>query len=202
LVYVIWPQRYNRGMNSLVIATLILLFTGTASAHQPQVDCQSVLAGGVFTTPGKGMRSVEKYKRPPMAAFEIGGDGSVSKIRLIRHSGSKDVDEKFVASVSQWKYRARPGCGVLKVRLAAGFIPDADTAIEVAEPELNRTFGAHLIKSEKPITAGLLGDTWIVSGTLYCDDGKGGKTTMCLGGVATAHLSKADGRVLKIFHTM
>jgi hypothetical protein len=43
---------------------------------------------------------------------------------------------------------------------------------------------------------------WIVSGTLYCNDGKGGRTTWCVGGAATAHLSKADGRILKTFHTM
>jgi hypothetical protein len=183
--------------------TLILVLTVAASAKEPRADCQDVTTERGFDATGADMRSVagQKYKRPPMATFEIREDGSVSKVRLVRHSGSREVDEKFLASVSQWKYRSRPGCEVMKVQLAAGFIPNADAAIKVAEPELIRIYGAHMIKSERPITAGLLGDMWIVSGTLYCN-GKGGKTTICPGGVATAHLSKADGRLLKIFHTM
>ena len=35
----------------------------------------------------------------------------------------------------------------------------------------------------------------------HCGDGKGGTTTVCVGGVATAHLSKSDGRILRMFHT-
>jgi len=87
------------------------------------------------------------------------------------------------------------------VRLAAGLIPNEVTALKVAEPELIHAYGASVIASERPLTAGLSGGIWIVSGTLHCTDGKGRTTTHCMGGVATAHLSKSDGRVVEIFRT-
>lgn len=88
------------------------------------------------------------------------------------------------------------------MRLAAGRIPNEGTALKVAEPELIALYGASVIDSERPLTAGLSENMWIVSGTLHCSDGKGGTATVCVGGVATAHLSKSDGRVLELFHTM
>jgi hypothetical protein len=66
-------------------------------------------------------------------------------------------------------------------------------------PELIRTFGAQLIKSERPITAGLLGDTWIVSGSLHCN-GKGGRTTICLGGVASPPVEGRRARAQNLSH--
>jgi hypothetical protein len=137
-----------------------------------------------------------------MVAYEVQEDGDVRKLHLVRHSGVKELDRKLLLAASQWKYQARRGCGTAKVRLAAGLIPNEGTALGVAEPELIRIYGASVIASERPLTAGLSGNMWIVSGTLHCSDGKGGTTTICVGGVATAHLSKSDGRVLAIFHTM
>jgi hypothetical protein len=137
-----------------------------------------------------------------MVAYEVQENGDVRKLQLVRHSGIKELDGKLPLAASNWKYQARPGCGIAKVRLAAGLIPNEGTALRVAEPELIRMYGASVIASERPLTAGLSGDMWIVGGTLHCSDGKGGTTTVCVGGVATAHLSKSDGRVLEIFHTM
>jgi hypothetical protein len=143
----------------------------------------------------------EKYRRPPMVAYEVQENGDVRKLRIDRHSGIKELDGKLLSTASQWKYQARPGCGIVKVRLAAGPIPNEGTALRVAEPELIRIYGASVIASERPLTAGISGNMWIVGGTLHCSDGNGGTTTVCVGGVATAHLSRSDGRVLEIFHT-
>ena len=118
---------------------------------------------------------------------------------MIGDSGIYELDQELLAAASNWKYQARPGCGSVKVPLAAGSIPDKTTALKVAEPELIRIYGERIIRSEQPLDAGVSGDTWIVNGTLHCSDGKGGRTSICLGGVATAHLSKSDGRVLQIF---
>jgi hypothetical protein len=41
---------------------------------------------------------------------------------------------------------------------------------------------------------------WTINGTLHCPDGKGGATTMCVGGTAEVELSKTDGRILKMIH--
>jgi hypothetical protein len=136
-----------------------------------------------------------------MVAYEVQEDGGIRALRLVRHSGIKELDQELLAAASNWKYQARPGCASVKVPLAAGPIRDQSVALKVAEPELIRIYGARLIHSERPLNAGLMGDMWIVGGTLHCSDGKGGTTTICVGGVATAHLSKSDGRVLEIFHT-
>jgi hypothetical protein len=81
-------------------------------------------------------------------------------------------------------------------------VPDAETAVKVAEAALVRIYGKKVIESERPFTARLEGNVWFVSGTLHCSDGKGGTTSNCVGGVATAKVSKTDGHILATWHTM
>jgi TonB family protein len=183
-------------------ATILILMTAPiafSQTNQSAADCKSlVLQSGSAAIEEVQPRKGEKSRRPPMVAYEVQEDGDVRKLRLVRHSGIKELDRKLLLAASQWKYQARPGCGIVKVRLAAGLIPNADTALRVAEPELIRMYGA----SERPFTAESWGDIWIVGGTLHCGHHKGGTPTLCPGGVATAHLSKSDGRVIEIFHTL
>jgi TonB family protein len=190
-------------MRTLAVAILIFLPSIIlARSNQPRAGCDSaVLGSGSTAVENAADRQDEKYRRPAIVKYEIEEDGAVRKVKLVYSSGVKNLNDRLLAAASQWKYQARPGCGVMKVSLAAGSIPDADTAIKVAEPEMIRIYGAGVIKSERPIAATLSGDIWIVTGTLYCKDGKGRITTVCFGGVATAHLSKSDGRILNIFHT-
>jgi NTF2 fold immunity protein len=190
-------------MKLLTAAFLTLAFAPNAPSQVNQSDCKSLALQSGSTQirepqPQKG----EKYHRPPMVAYEVQEDGDIRGLRLVRHSGIKEFDQELLGVVSKWKYLARPGCGSVKVPLAAGPIPDQTTALKVVEPELIRIYGARVIGSEKPLNADLSGDMWIVGGTLHCSDGKGGTTTICVGGVATAHVAKSDGRVLEIFHTM
>ena len=186
----------------IAAAILILTFAPIAlsQTNQSGADCKSL----VMQSGSAAIEDVQPQKSRwlPMVAYEVQADGDVRKLRLVRHSGNKELDGKLLSSASQWKYQARPGCGIVKVQLAAGLIPNEATALRVAEPELVRIYGASVIASERPFTVGLSGDIWIVSGTLHCGDGKGGTTTVCVGGVATAHLSKSDGRILRMFHTM
>lgn len=197
--------RYNRSIVKLTAAAIVILTFAPillSQTNQSGTDCKFLImrsgsAAIEEVQPQKG----EKYRRPPMVTYEVLENGDVRNLRLVRHSDIKELDEKLLSIASQWKYQTRPGCGVVKVRLAAGLIPNETTALKVAEPELIHAYGASVIASERPLTAGLSGGIWIVSGTLYCTDGNGGTTTHCVGGVATAHLSKSDGRVVEIFHT-
>jgi len=180
---------------ALSFAPVLLSQTGRTGT-----DCKALVMRSEVTAidevqPQEG----EKYRRPPMVAYEVQENGDIRKLRLVRHSGIKELDEKLLSAAVQWKYEARPGCTALKVRLAGGPVPNETTALKMAEPELRRVYGASLIASERPLKARLWGEIWVVSGTLYC--GKGRKGTDCVGGVATAHLSKSDGRVVDIFHT-
>ena len=81
-----------------------------------------------------------------------------------------------------------------------GFVPDAKTAVKIAEAVLIPVYGEKQIESERPFKAMLGNGVWTVDGTLHCPDGKGGMTTMCVGGAAEVELSKTDGRILKMIH--
>jgi TonB family protein len=189
-------------LTTAAILILMLRPIALSQTNQAGADCKSlVMQSGSGSTEDVQPQKGEKSRRTPMAAYEVQEDGDVRKLRLVRRSGIKELDSKLLLAASKWKYEARPGCGIVKVRLAAGFISNEVTALRVAEPELIRIYGAGVIASERPLTGGLSGDMWIVNGTLHCGDGKGGSTTLCAGGVAIAYLSKSDGRVLKIFHT-
>ena len=190
-------------MKLLTAACLALLFAPSAFSQANQTDCKLLVLETTLAQTHKVSRQKgEKYRRPPMVAYEVQPDGTVRNLRLVRHSGIKDLDQELLDVASSWKYRARPGCGSARVPLAAGPILDKATALKVAEPELIRTYGERIIRSEQPLDANLSGDMWIVGGTLHCSDGKNGTITACVGGVATAHLTKSDGRVLQIFHTL
>ena len=82
----------------------------------------------------------------------------------------------------------------------SGFVPDAKTAIKIAEAVLIPVYGEKQVESERPFKAVLENDVWTVDGTLRCPVGKGGRTTMCDGGTAEVKLSKADGRTLRMIH--
>jgi hypothetical protein len=72
-----------------------------------------------------------------------------------------------------------------------GFVPDAQTAISIAEAVWIPIYGESKIKGEAPFKATLSGDTWTVWGSL---------PPGVLGGTAVAKISRTDGRILGITH--
>jgi hypothetical protein len=81
-----------------------------------------------------------------------------------------------------------------------GYVPNSETAVQIAEAVLVPVYGRQKIESEKPFNAELKDGVWTVSGTLHCSDGNGGTTTHCVGGVAVVTISKADARILSMIH--
>jgi hypothetical protein len=81
-----------------------------------------------------------------------------------------------------------------------GYVPDSETAVQIAEAVLVPVYGKKHIESERPFIAKLKDGVWTVSGTLHCPDGKGGTTTHCVGGVAVVEISKADAHILSMVH--
>ena len=79
----------------------------------------------------------------------------------------------------------------------AGYVPDAATAVKIAEAVLIPVYGEQRIASERPFKAKLDGDVWTIDGTLYCADGK---TGICSGGTARVRLSRNDARILFMIH--
>lgn len=72
-----------------------------------------------------------------------------------------------------------------------GFVPDAKTAIQVAEAVLIPIYGEAQIVSERPFKAELTGKTWHVEGSLPVG---------ASGGVAEVWISKNDCKVLRVTH--
>ena len=82
-------------------------------------------------------------------------------------------------------------------------VPDAATALSIAEPALIKTYGKRQIDYERPLTAKLDGGIWTVYGTLCCPDRDGHRTCeegKCVGGVAVLKLRQSDGKILSIMH--
>ena len=79
-----------------------------------------------------------------------------------------------------------------------GYVPNSDTAVQIAEAALVPVYGKKTIESERRFTAELKDGVWTVSGTLRCPDGEGGTTTHCDGGVAVVTISRADARILSM----
>lgn len=76
-----------------------------------------------------------------------------------------------------------------------GFVPNAKTAIKVAEPILDSIYGEDKIRKEKPLNAELDNNVWIIRGVLHSPKGH-----VAVGGVAEIHISKKDCRVLFVSH--
>lgn len=79
----------------------------------------------------------------------------------------------------------------------AGFVPNAETAVKVAEAVLIPVYSERLVLSERPFKAKLEGDVWTVQGTLHCG---AAQETDCRGGTAEVKISKASGEILHMIH--
>jgi hypothetical protein len=91
--------------------------------------------------------------------------------------------------------------GMLLAQTASAPVQDEKTAVAIGEAALIPVYGERQIRSEEPFTAKLDGDVWMVSGTLYCADNNGHRTTKnCEGGTAVVRVSKKDGRILSMTH--
>ncbi len=80
------------------------------------------------------------------------------------------------------------------VRPPDGFVPNAKTAVKIGEAVLIPVYGEKQIDSERPFTAKLHRDVWIVTGTLNCG------TPQCHGGTAVVKISKGSGQILFMTH--
>lgn len=77
-------------------------------------------------------------------------------------------------------------------RPSKGYVPDADTAIRIAEAVWMPIYGKDLLDTEKPFEASLSGDVWTVTGRL--------PEGMLFGGVAEIDIRKSNGQILRVNH--
>lgn len=72
-----------------------------------------------------------------------------------------------------------------------GFVPDAETAVRVAEAILGRIFGEDILAPQRPFRVMLRDGRWIIKGSI---------PEHALGGVAHIEISQGDGRILRVAH--
>ena len=61
----------------------------------------------------------------PQVRYSIAEDGTVGDLVVTQSGGSKAIDDAVRSLVSQWKYRASPGCGRREVNAQIEIDPDA-----------------------------------------------------------------------------
>jgi hypothetical protein len=72
-----------------------------------------------------------------------------------------------------------------------GFVPNAETAVKIAEAVLIPIYGEKQILSERPFKASRQGEVWTVSGIL---------PPGYVGGVAVVKISRRTGEILSVVH--
>jgi len=77
----------------------------------------------------------------------------------------------------------------------SGFVPNAATAIRIAEAIWIPIYGEAQIEGERPFTATLKDGLWTVTGSLHAAPG-----LEAIGGVALAEIARRDGRILRVSH--
>lgn len=82
----------------------------------------------------------------------------------------------------------------LSVKPKDGFVPNAETAVKIAEAVLIPVYGEKKISEERPFKATRQGDIWRVRGTLNCG------SPNCEGGTAVVRISKTTGKILFVGH--
>ena len=86
-----------------------------------------------------------------------------------------------------------------------GFVPDAKTAIRIAEAALAGRFGDKVVEADQPFTAKLQNEIWIVVGSVSCDHeqslNSATEAHLCMGGTGSAKISKRDGTILELHQT-
>ena len=107
-------------MRLIVVTTLATVIVGRPLHAQPPGPitdkCKAQIVNPRSTSEpvrAKGA-TYAGYKRSPIIAFEVDEAGTLSQLKIKRHSGSQAADELALASVKNWKYKPRPGCGVLQ----------------------------------------------------------------------------------------
>jgi hypothetical protein len=78
-----------------------------------------------------------------------------------------------------------------------GFVPDENTALQIAMAVLVPIYGKETIDKEKPFGAVLENEIWYVGGSMPKPKSE---KEIVKGGVAIIEISKKDGRIIRVSH--
>jgi hypothetical protein len=83
--------------------------------------------------------------------------------------------------------------------IGTALVPDAATALKIAEPALIKKYGKREIEDEKPLIAKLENGIWNVHGSRCCATTRSGQrkcVLRCFGGGVALELRQSDGKIL------
>ena len=84
-----------------------------------------------------------------------------------------------------------------RLRPEEGFVPDASTAIKIAEAVLTPVYGEKTVTNDRPYTAKLVVEEWVVRGSLPKVPGE----TIIVGGFSEVHINKKTGCIVLLRRT-
>ena len=92
------------------------------------VDCSTKLVSGSFLKPPEHWSPGQQYRGAPVLHIKIDESGAVSKVRVTRSSGIKEIDRWARAVVKRWRYNPAPGCGLREgnIEVTIDFGPEND----------------------------------------------------------------------------
>ncbi len=98
----------------VALASVLLSINAKAQTATPQQQCHLISAssGGAdpFLFVPKNVKDKGFRNRAPLFSFAVDEDGKVSKVKIVKTSGSKLVDAGLVKSVEAWRYKPQAGC--------------------------------------------------------------------------------------------
>ena len=100
--------------------TALLAFTSMVMAQTPAGEdgatkqvCQLVSANPPRFNPFQFVPKVADFARlnlHPKVSFVVNEHGSVSNVKVLRGTGSSEVESGLVKSIQAWKYKPQTGC--------------------------------------------------------------------------------------------
>jgi TonB family protein len=85
------------------------------SQDHPPCDVSGIVLQSVEAAPAE----MTKLNCRPLVSFDVSASGVVSKVKLLRSSGSSTLDEKALHQVTSYRY-PRHNCGACKMSMAVG----------------------------------------------------------------------------------
>ncbi len=102
--------------------TVLFAFTCVVMAQAPAGEggatkqvCQLVSANPPRFNPFQFIPKVADFARlnlRPKVSFVVNEHGSVSNVKVLKGTGSPDVDAGLVKSIQAWKYKPQSGCTI------------------------------------------------------------------------------------------
>jgi TonB family protein len=91
----------------------------TAPLRQQSDSCKPRLVHRPHINfPDNLIRTGETYRSTPVLRMDIEEGGGITNAEVIQDSGIKRLDALLLQNVKQWKFAARPGCGVVQSNVA------------------------------------------------------------------------------------